>query len=80
MSRTNYPKYEFRETPAKLSLEGKMVRLKANEAEGWPEETMKVCDDYELRKPDGFQRFIAGDTKTGLVEVTYDQVKEIVGG
>lgn len=63
------------------NLVGKRVVLKADEKEGWPEETITVSADYELKKPDGFQRFLAGHLFDGtLSEGPYDQLKEVLDG
>jgi hypothetical protein len=70
---------DIRETPAKLSLVGKTVRLVADPNEGWPEEDIHVEADYEARKPDGFQRFLQGVMADGqYTEVPYDQLKEVL--
>lgn len=70
---------DYRETPARLSLVGKRVVLCADPEEGWPEETIAVEADYEVRKPDGFQRFLQGLMEDGeYTEAPYDQLKEVL--
>ena len=70
---------DYRETPAKLSLVGKTVRLVADLNEGWPEEDIHVEADYEMRKPDGFQRFLQGVMLDGeYTEAPYNQLKEVL--
>jgi hypothetical protein len=69
-----------RETPKRLSLVGKKVRLKARPEEDMPAETLEVTADYELKKPDGFERFIQGLMEDGeYTETTYDDVEAVLG-
>lgn len=69
-----------RETPARLSLVGKKVTLKARPEDDLPAETLEVTADYELRKADGFERFIQGLMEDGeYTETTYDDVETVHG-
>lgn len=70
---------DYRETPTRLSHVGKVVRLSADVSEGWPEEEMRVTDDYEWKKSHGFERFLRGYLLDGAyTEVPYCQFKEEV--
>lgn len=65
-----------RETPRKLSLVGKTVTLKARPEDDLPSEKLQVTADYELKKLDGFERYIQGLTEDGeYTETTIDDLE-----
>lgn len=67
---------KIRKTPEKLSLVGQSVTLIAVPEEEWVEETLVVTKDYEMKKRDGFERFLQGTVNGEFLEVPYDQVKQ----
>jgi hypothetical protein len=73
-----------RTTPARLSLVGKRVTLRANPEEGMEQEDLDVEADYELKKPDGYERWLqgtlaSGDAEGEYTEAPYDQVERVHG-